>query len=288
MSDLYPGLKLLMKFNLPETLNDRSLRPILQQRLKAVSMTSQAAFSNQNIPETDVTSNSVGGENRVLSVEKIIAADRIDIPEAKTVEQQSPLYTKKINYKKSQALLHTQQVLNEKKLNANARSSAKFDGVATTIMSPHSLVSIAKTSKTPKSGYRGNYNINEYHQSSSLWSQSRKKSMPHLQLFDNKKRNTQFQMQMQTLYTQQNKEDEECDATKFLLSDQLNNFSDCKASRQAKSLNQRAYVHKGRKFRRRHIMISTPASEICPQVGGNFQEKLKNTMRLYNIKPPKN
>ena len=156
-------------------------------------MTSQAAFSNQNVPETEVTSNSAGAENRVLSVEKMIAAEKIDIPEAKTVELQSPLYTKKINYKKSQALLHTQQVLNEKNPHTNARSSAKFDGVATTIMSPHSLVSIAKTSKTPKSGYRANtYYVNEYHQSSSLWSQSRKKSMPHLQLFDNKKRNTQF------------------------------------------------------------------------------------------------
>ena len=40
MSDLYPGLKLLIKFNLPHNQNDRSLRPILQQRLKAVSMTS--------------------------------------------------------------------------------------------------------------------------------------------------------------------------------------------------------------------------------------------------------
>lgn len=112
MSDLYPGLKLLMKFNLPQNLNDRSLRPILQQRLKAVSMTSQAAFSNNNfsnnyINETDVTSNSLGAENRVLSLEKIIAADKLDIPEAQTVEEQSPLYTRKINYKKSQALLHT-------------------------------------------------------------------------------------------------------------------------------------------------------------------------------------
>ena len=90
MSDLYPGLKLLMKFNLPETLNDRSLRPILQQRLKAASMTSQAAFSNNYINETDVTSNSIVGDNRVFSVEKLIAIDKLDLPESinqpKTVE----------------------------------------------------------------------------------------------------------------------------------------------------------------------------------------------------------
>ena len=54
-------------------------------------MTSQVAFSNQNIPETEVTSNSAGAENRVLSVEKMIAAEKIDIPEAKTVELQPDL-----------------------------------------------------------------------------------------------------------------------------------------------------------------------------------------------------
>ena len=53
-------------------------------------MTSQAAFSNNYINETDVTSNSIMGDNKVLSVEKLIAIDKLDLPESmnqqKTVE----------------------------------------------------------------------------------------------------------------------------------------------------------------------------------------------------------